>query len=153
MKKTQGILGIILGAVIAIGPQTFLHVCGGGASSMNSGMENMSEGMEEAAMPMVMACHNVPAAALITGILVIIASAIVLYFSFKNTGSKTLSLSLDGALAILGVVTIGIPTFIIGVCDAPHMHCHAVTRPALIVLGIFTIIAAAIGFLSERTAK
>ena len=37
---------------------------------------------------------------------------------------------------ILGVIAVGIPTFIIGVCQSAHMHCHMVTRPALILIGV-----------------
>ena len=145
MKRIQGILGVVLGIVIAVGPQTFLHVCGGG---------KMAESMSDAApMGMSMPCQNVPAAALITGILVVITGIVLLIAILKKAEGKAITLVLDLAFAISGIVTIGIPTFIVGVCQAPHMHCHAVTRPALIVLGAFVVVLAIAGFLRDLRKK
>lgn len=145
MKIIQGILGVVLGIVIAVGPQTFLHVCGGG---------KMAESMGDAApMAMSMPCQNVPAAALITGILIVIAGIVLLIATLKKAEGKAITLVLDLAFAISGIVTIGIPTFIVGVCQAPHMHCHAVTRPALIVLGAFVVVLAIAGFLRDLRKK
>ncbi len=145
MKRIQGILGVILGIVIAVGPQTFLHVCGGG---------KMSEGMGDgASMAMSMPCQKVPTAAVITGILVVLAGVVLLISALKKAEAKGIALLSDVAFAILGIITIGIPTFIVGVCSAPHMHCHAVTRPALIVLGAFVVVLAIAGLLRDLRKK
>ena len=123
MKRIiAGILLIIAGAVTAIGPYTFLHVCSADGMASMGGMEAK--------------CAGIPLVSLITGIaLAVIGLAIVLVRS-------NIILSLLGVVA--GVVIIGIPTFIIGVCEEAHMHCHMVTRPALIVIGAIAIVVSLI---------
>ena len=151
LKKIQGFLGVILGIVIAVGPYTFLHVCSGGMGSMGDsagGMDAM-DAMEGGAS-MAMPCQNVPPAALATGLIIAVISLVIVILSFRKIEKKPLDIGLGALLIILGIITIGIPTFIVGVCEAEHMHCHAVTRPGLIVLGILTAVAGVIGFFAKR---
>lgn len=130
-SKIVGALNIILGAVIAVGTRTFLHVCGGG---MNSGA--MGDGMGDSMQAMQMPCAGVPNASLIVGIILAVLGLVIII-----AGNKKIVSTILGALsAIAGVVVIGIPTFIIGVCSGAHMHCHMVTRPALIIIGALVII-------------
>ena len=131
-NKIIGALDIVLGGVIAIGTRTFLHVCGGG-SSMNMGD---SMGGNE----MKMACSGVPTASLIAGIVLA-----VIGLGFIVAGNKKAVSVLLGVLNVIaGIVVIGIPTFIVGVCGGAHMHCHMVTRPALIIVGVIAAVAGAV---------
>lgn len=47
--------------------------------------------------------------------------------SFRNLGLVGIS---------LGIVTILLPTVLIGVCVMPDMPCHAIMEPALILMGV-----------------
>ena len=116
-RITSGIIFIIFGALIAIGPQTIFSVCGP--------MENGK----------FMICHWTAQAEVGIG-LSIAALAIVLLFATKAQVRLGLNI---GIIALL-VVEIAIPTVLIGVCGGEHMQCHALTRPVLIILGIIGIL-------------
>lgn len=61
---------------------------------------------------------------------------------------------LDLANAVLGVLTIAVPTVLIGVCKGAMMRCHMVTLPTLIVLGVLLAVLAAIAaYLDLKPAK
>ena len=130
MNKLKNILGLAAGLVLAIGPYTFLHVCG---ANMKMGSEMGDMGSMAGGPP----CHGIPTASLVTGIVLILISIISLITETKseakNSGFESI---LDLVRIILGVIAVGIPTFIIGVCQSAHMHCHMVTRPALILIGV-----------------
>ena len=86
-----------------------------------------------------MACHYTAQAALgIVGLLV----------------SDQTRAGLDLANAVLGVLTIAVPTVLIGVCKGAMMRCHMVTLPTLIVLGVLLAVLAAIAaYLDLKPAK
>lgn len=133
MKKILPIINIILGAILIVGPQTFLHVCKG---SM---------------MGMTPPCKDIPTWSLVVGIILILVSLVKLVLAFTGKGNKVAFLATGLAEAVIGVITIGIPTFIVGVCKSQHMHCHMVTKPALIIIGVVTILVAAIGIFVNKT--
>lgn len=55
---------------------------------------------------------------------------------------------------MLGVLTIAVPTVLIGVCKGAMMRCHMVTLPTLIVLGVLLAVLAAIAaYLDLKPAK
>ena len=61
---------------------------------------------------------------------------------------------LDIANAVLGVLVILVPTVLIGVCKGAMMHCHMVTLPTLIVLGVLTTVFSVIAaYLDLKPAK
>ena len=130
MKKIQGIAGVIISIVAAVGPYTFLHVCGSG-------------------MGMEAPCKNVPIASLITAIILFVISLVSIISGFKGGFKESVNYVIDGLGIVVGVVLTGIPTFIIGVCNSAHMHCNMVTKPALIILGIILIIISAAGVLVD----
>ena len=134
MKKIKDLVGIAAGIVLAVGPYTFLHVC----SDMSGGSE--MGGMEMGGMDMASGapCHGVPAASLVVGIILIAVSLISLIIDIrdKDNNLSIVSTALDVIITAAGVAAIGIPTFIVGVCSSAHMHCHMVTRPALIIIGV-----------------
>ncbi len=133
MKKILPIVNIIIGALLIIGPQTFLHVCKG---SM---------------MGMTPPCKDIPTWSLVAGIILIIVSLAKLVLIFTGKGSNVAYIVTGLAEAVIGVVAIGIPTFIVGTCKSQHMHCHMVTKPALIIIGVVTILVAAIGIFVNKT--
>ncbi|WP_368093822.1 DUF4418 family protein, partial [Bifidobacterium catenulatum] len=54
----------------------------------------------------------------------------------------------------LGVLTITVPTVLIGVCKGAMMHCHMVTLPTLVVLGVLLAVLASIAaYLDLKPAK
>ena len=111
---------LVLGLLIAIGPQTIFKVCKSGGD-------------------MVMPCFYTARAEIVVGA-VIAVLGIALYF-LRSGLAKVIT----GILILISsIAAFLIPTVIIGVCDSPHMHCNAVTRPALIVLSSLTFIIAAV---------
>lgn len=119
---------IVLGMLIAVAPQTFARVC--------------------AVKEMPMACHYTAQAAL--GIGTVIAVLAVIGF-FVNDGVRS---GLDIANAVLGVFVVLVPTVLIGVCKGAMMHCHMVTMPLLIVLGVLLAVTSLIAaYLDSKPAK
>ncbi len=135
MKKILPIVNIIIGALLIIGPQTFLHVCKG---SM---------------MGMTPPCKDIPIWSLVAGIILIIVSLAKLVLIFTGKESKVAYIVTGLAEAVIGVVAIGIPTFIVGTCKSQHMHCHMVTKPALIIIGAVIIITAVAGLIVNKDKK
>ena len=121
-KKTVfGAVLLILGALIAIGPQSIFAVC---------------EFNPEKAMR----CHWMAQAELGVG-----AVMAVLGLCSMLSHSAQLSRGLLAAGSLLGILTMLLPTVLIGVCMNAHMQCAALTRPALLVLGAAAVLAGALG--------
>ena len=116
-----GALFVIAGQLIAIGPKTFFFFF-------------KSDG------EMTMKCFYVAQTELAIGIAIAVLG-IVLALLKDNVAQITASI----ALALNGIITILIPDVLIGVCKNAHMHCNAVTRPALNILGAVVIILAVVG--------
>lgn len=57
------------------------------------------------------------------------------------SGNGQFQLTLNAGIALNAVGIIIFPTALIGVCGKATMHCHEVTQPTLIVLGILIILA------------
>jgi hypothetical protein len=51
--------------------------------------------------------------------------------------------------ALIGLLVILTPQYIFPVCPMETMHCRAVTLPALIMIGVVTIIIAGVQFFTE----
>ena len=119
MKKQNTIFAIIifaLGLLTALAPFTFAKVC------------DTSE--------KIMKCHWTGRVEFFLGLSVAVLG-IIKFFSQKSEFQLGINFGvLTNAIGILLV-----PTIIIGVCGMKSMHCHAVTQPVLIILGILTIVA------------
>lgn len=128
-----GLVFLIAGLLTAIGPFTIFHVC------------NPHEG------DMIMKCYWTARAELGLGILISLL-AVISAFNKKETVRAAYSVS----TALAGVLVYLIPNILIGVCDGVHMHCHAVAKPALSVIGILTAAIAAVNafylYRKERSA-
>lgn len=79
MKTIKNILGIAAGIVLAVGPYTFLHVCGA-KMKMESEMGGMDMGSMAGGPP----CHGIPTASLITGIVLALVSIVSLITSART---------------------------------------------------------------------
>ena len=127
-KLFAAIAQFVLGVLIAVAPRTFAHVC------------------EVTDMPM--ACHYTAQAALGIGIVIALLAIIGLFVAEATRAG------LDIANAVLGVLVILVPTVLIGVCKGTMMHCHMVTLPTLIVLGVLTTVFSVIAaYLDLKPAK
>ena len=90
-----------------------------------------------------MACHYTAQAALGIGIVIVALGIVGLFVSDQTLAN-----------AVLGVLTIAVPTVLIGVCKGAMMRCHMVTLPTLIVLGVLLAVLAAIAaYLDLKPAK
>lgn len=105
-----GWIFILLGGLVSIGPQTFLAVC------------NMDE--------KVMKCHWTAQMELGLGIVIVILG--VLTIGFK---SPHIHIGLTIGIILNAILVILVPSVLIGVCKSSHMQCHALTLPALVILG------------------
>lgn len=122
------ILFVVLGFLIAVGPQTIFPVCPVGDIPMK--------------------CHWTARAELGAGALVAVTGILLLLFSNSKVRSGlSLSLVFSGIFALL------IPTTLIGVCGGVHMDCNKLTLPALIILSGIVIVAAAINSLYLLSSK
>lgn len=124
MNKKKLIFGavlLILGALIAIGPQSIFAVC---------------EFNPEKAMK----CHWMARAELGVG-----AVMAVLGLCSMLSPSTQMSRGLLAAGGLLGILTMLLPTVLIGVCMNVHMQCVTLTRPALLVLGAAAVLTGALG--------
>lgn len=126
-KLFAAISQIVLGALIVIAPQTFAHVC--------------------AVKDMPMACRYTARVALGLGV-VIALLAIIGFFAPSRVRA-----GLDIANAVLGVLVVLVPTMLVGVCRGSMMHCHMVTMPTLIVLGVLLAVLAAVAVYLDRSAR
>lgn len=137
MKRTiTGLIYIVLGFLTAYGPYTFLHVCGAGMV-----MEGMGSPV----------CQGIPPFTLVAGILLFVAGGFLIFSQIREEHRRNglIVNIVNVAAVILGVAIIGAPTFIIGVCEEAHMHCHMVTRPALIVMGAVVVVTAGIALITD----
>ena len=131
-KLFAAIAQFVLGVLIAVAPRTFAHVC------------------EVTDMPM--ACHYTAQAAL--GIGIVIALREERHGLEENFVAEATRAGLDIANAVLGVLVILVPTVLIGVCKGAMMHCHMVTLPTLVVLGVLTTVFSVIAaYLDLKPAK
>ncbi len=127
-KLFAAIPQIAFGVLIAVGPQTFAHVCEVGDTPM--------------------ACHYTAQAELGIGAAIAVLAVIGLFVD----GKVRAGISITNIM--LGVLTIAVPTMLIGVCKGAMMHCHMVTMPVLIVLGALLIVVSAIAaYLDAKPSK
>lgn len=110
---------IILGLIIGLGPQFIFPVCEAGEK--------------------VMKCFWTARVELGIGGLIVLLSLI--YIAFRETGVR---LGLVIAIFFSSILSILVPTVLIGVCGMATMQCRVQTLPALVVSGALTALISAI---------
>ena len=85
-----------------------------------------------------MACYYTGRAALGIGIVIAVLGIVALFVK------ENVRIGLSIAVIVNSLLMIAVPTFLIGVCKSPMMHCASVTRPTLIVLSVLALVFAAI---------
>jgi len=148
--KVLAVLIIVLGLVIIIVPQftnceygkdhpATLNMRTSAADvvrvASTEGMEGMQDSMESAAVPYrMMKCLWSARAEIIAGVPIIVLGALLLFARRKET------IRVIGILtAVMGVLTILIPTSFIGVCKNPDMVCNTEMKPTLLIAGGITV--------------
>lgn len=120
MKKSNlvfAVIFVLLGALVAAGPYSFAHVCEVGEK--------------------IMKCHWTARVELFLGLSV----AVLGLLKFLSSDAKY-QLGLNFGLLINALGVLLTPTVLIGVCGMKKMHCHAVTKPTLIVFAILILVSA-----------
>lgn len=110
---------IVFGVLIAVAPISFAKVC----ASANG---------------MHMACYYTGRAALGIGVVIAILGVVALFVKAPLRAGLSIAVIVNALLAI------AVPTFLIGVCKSPMMHCASTTRPTLVVLGVLAAVFAAV---------
>lgn len=118
MKKIRvvfGLINLISGILLIIGPQTLFKVC---------------ESTEK-----VMKCYWSTRALIGIGILFIVFALLI--FIFKSLGEQKVLSIIN---IFYGVVAILIPKILIGGCKAATMNCLSLTFPAVYLISSFIIV-------------
>lgn len=116
-KVSISIIYILLGVLIALAPTIIFPVCSG---------------------EMKMSCAYTEKAEIGLGVLIAVLGGISFFLSEKVRAGISI------AVAGIGILSVLIPTVLIGVCGSSMMKCNVATRPLLVVLGVLTILVAVI---------
>ena len=82
------------------------------------------------------------------GVVILVFGVVALFVA------PQIRIGLNIAAAADALLLLAVPTFLIGICKGAMMHCRMVMLPTLIVLGVLTIVFAAIAiWLDSRAAK
>ena len=94
---------------------------------------------------MVMRCHYT---SVVDGFVGLTIALIGVVYLLLPKSHKVLTY----AVIVSGVLTSLVPTFIVGVCSHPHMHCHSISSPVLQLVGIIIALfsVANLAFLASR---
>jgi len=125
-KYVIGIALVLLGALIAFGPQSIFSVC---------------EFNPEKAMK----CHWMAKAEMGVGLVILAEGILSMILSDEKT-----RLGFSLAAMLMGILTLALPYVLIGVCKNPHMACVALTRPALTICGIAVILVSGLSAFSLK---
>ena len=82
------------------------------------------------------------------GVVVLVLGVVALFVNVQ------IRIGLNIAAIANALLLLAVPTFLIGICKGAMMHCRMVMLPTLIVLGVLTLVFAAIAiWLDSRAAK
>lgn len=128
-KYVVGALLLVLGLLIAIGPQKIFSVC-------------------EFNPEKPMKCNWMGKAEI--GVGAVIALIGVLQMVMDHAKVR---MGLSMAAVPMGLLTLMLPTKLIGVCKNQHMPCVTLTRPALLILGIAVMAVAGLSAFALSKVK
>ena len=93
-------------------------------------------------------CHYSQQAATGIGVVILVLGVVALFVNAQ------VRIGLNIAAIANALLLLAVPTFLIGICKGAMMHCRMVMLPTLIVLGVLTLVFAAIAiWLDSRPAK
>jgi len=115
-----GLVTIILGMLIALGPQTLFKVCGHG----------------EGGFPL---CHWSARAEIGVGLL--IASLGICLFAFSDLGTH---LGLSIGIFLTSIIALFIPLVLIGGCNGMDMACRRVAFPSITMISLVLLVFTAV---------
>lgn len=143
--KGIGILGLMVGIVVALTPFNLAKVCTKTLevkNAMQGAMGGMSATMNSLTVPMK--CNFMGSSEIFLGLLV---AFIGLLLILTRNGQR----NLFPVLGVLGLMIILMPTGIgIGICSNPEMACHT-TKSFLTVSGTVLIVASLIGLFVRKS--
>ncbi|MBT1171878.1 DUF4418 family protein [Bifidobacterium sp. MA2] len=125
-KLIASVPAIVLGALIAVAPQTFAHACQGHGTPG--------------------ACHYSQQAATGIGAAILVLGVIALFVDPR------VRIGLNVAVIVDTVLLLAVPTVLIGICKGTMMHCRMVMLPTLVVLGVLALAFAVIGIRVDSRA-
>jgi len=125
VKKTiiSGAVVILLGLLIAFGPQLLFKLCGGGCGCCGD----------------TPTCHWTGQAELGIGMLIAALGVCMLVFTEWNT-----QFGLIIGVFFAGIIALLIPHALIGGCAEKTMACHRIAFPALTIESVILVIFAAV---------
>ena len=143
-RLISGIVFLVFGLLIALGPQIVFPVCripdlgeevtqqtsekSMGMSDHNLGTtEGTAEGTTSMCIPMK--CHWTARAELGVGLLIALEGFLLILF-----GSRQIRFGLNAAIGLNGILALLFPTVLIGVCGSTRMNCRSLTFPALVII-------------------
>jgi len=121
-KPTAGIFAIALGVLAALIPIVIFPACSDKIELING-------------KTLFMKCHWSAMAELLVGILMLFDGILMIGFKKRET-----RIALSIMLFLFGLSVLLIPTVVIGMCETATMACRVGTEPALIVVGVITIV-------------
>lgn len=126
-----GIIFIILGLLVAVGPHTLFPVCGARDGKF-------------------MKCHWTSQAELGLGLIIAVLWLLLILFA-----SRQLRIGISIGILLNAILVLLIPNLLIGVCGGLHMNCRSLTLPALNILGVSAALTAVINvwFLWNKERK
>lgn len=149
-RLITGIIFIILGLLIALGPITVFPICEvctadqltvqrSAQGKMMSDSCNVQASGSDSSMTSPMKCFWTARAELGIGFLISVAGLLLVLLRRRQARfGLTLALGLNGILALL------IPLVLIGVCSDAQSSCRVLALPALSILSSFVIVLSVI---------
>lgn len=125
-KYVIGIALILLGALIAFGPQSIFSVC-------------------EFNPEKPMKCNWMAKAEMGVGLVILAEGILSMIFDDKN-----IRFGISVSALLMGALVLALPYVLIGVCKNSHMACVALTRPALTICGIAVILLSGLSAVSLK---
>lgn len=112
---------IVLGSLIAFGPQTFACPC-----------------PIHGDHPMPMVCHWTAQASLAVGLTIVMFGVVAFFVDARMRAGLSI------AVAVNAIAELAIVLWLIGVCENPMMHCTSVMKPTLVVCSVLALVFAAV---------
>jgi peptidoglycan/LPS O-acetylase OafA/YrhL len=138
--RMVAVLVVAVALVIGIVPQ-FTHCKTGstmsatGSSTPASGVSTTAAGAATTAKAAPMRCYW-SARAELGGALPLAAAGVLLFLSRRKETRRALAI----LVSVLGVVTMLVPTVLIGVCEQSSAVCNTTMRPAMLAAGGLTVV-------------